>query len=273
MISKVRCSLLICMLTLGTTPLLATNFCWWCNGKAEKKKDLALVKSQIENSNSRVDVLKGEIEELKKQMHALKASFEVSEEYQNVLIKYGDALQNAAQAGDVDVATLLLDKGVDPSTALAKAIRCNQYEIAKTLINYGADVNSVNANKIYLIGQAAFFSSEEIVTLLIENGAQFERVQQGIDGNPLKEGQTPLQWAVLHGNYGAVKALVNGGAHVDGDGSGGTPLDGASQLKYSDNPQNLELIKFLVNNGATRKNKSYKLPCSVISDYLKSVGK
>ena len=244
------------------------------------KSDISQIKSRldvIENKQkTEVDTLKSEVDGLKQEVQTLKDSFEIANEYQDLLLKYSDALQNAVQAGDANATMLLLDKEADPTPALFQAIRSKQYEAAKILINNGADVNSTTPNGVYLIAVASMVSSGEIVALLIENGAQVDRIN---NSNGFQY-QTPLHWAAQKGNFGTVKALVNGGAKVDGnEGCFSTPLEAASNnLKCSDNPENLELIKFLVNNGATRLKKVYNEGnrqniCPVINDYLKSVNR
>ncbi len=90
------------------------------------------------------------------------------------------------------------------------------------------------------------------------------------------------------GNFDAVVALVNNGAEINLCGClqvyaawrRGTPLDYAAyNLKFSDNPKNLDLVKFLVENGGRREYPNYigdsgcVPPCTVINGYLKSVCK
>jgi len=94
----------------------------------------------------------------------------------------------------------------------------------------------------------------------------------------------------MKGNYDAVVALIESGSDVDGripfqkpngfQGIFETPLDmAAKNLTYRDNPQNLELVKYLVAQGATRRVRGYHgdqhggLECPVISGYLKSVSR
>jgi hypothetical protein len=78
--------------------------------------------------------------------------------------------------------------------------------------------------------------------------------------------------------------IIEGGAAVNANSdqypADGTPLDCAAKcLKYADNSQNLELVRVLVANGATRTTQKYHGDqyssdmCPVISGYLKSVGK
>ena len=95
--------------------------------------------------------------------------------------------------------------------------------------------------------------------------------------------ETPLHVACKNGNYEAVIALVENGVDVDGripkninynhNGLRDTPLDiSAKNLKYKDNPTHLDLVKFLVSHGATRRTGGNAL-CPVIHGYFQSVNK
>lgn len=209
-----------------------------------------------------------------------------------LLVQYGNnpeglsAMHYAVKSGDVNAVSLLLSCGADPNakykehTALTRAARYNQFEVAKILLESGADVNFFasegDQQKGYALNYAAEFGSGDLVNLLIEHGALLDEIYPKIK-------ITPLHTAAKTGNYEAVVALVNNGEdkvnaslsqYLTNNSHYGTPLDwAASNLTYQDNPQNLELIKFLVEHGANRKNRSGDLRCPVIQGYLQSVGK
>ena len=97
----------------------------------------------------------------------------------------------------------------------------------------------------------------------MEFGAKLNCVNDKIN---FKYPITPLHIACGAGNFEAIVELLNNGARIDGftnlqikepsslDWHDGTPLDWAiRELTYKDNPLNLEIIKYLVENGATRR--------------------
>lgn len=228
-------------------------------------------------------------------------------ELQQVIIKYGNnpdsmsTLHYAIKMGDVNAVNLLIANGADVNstcldcrsprtiTALSRAAIYNQLEIARILLNSGADVNFAPFDDCYYpIYYSAEFGSADLVTLLIENGAKLNSVKPipELNGIPIRTPETPLHIAAKTGNYDIVVALVNEGAPIDGNirnpqgGCEGTPLEwAANNLKYSENPQNLELVRFLVDHGATRwqikyhENEFCRNMCPVISGYLKGIGR
>lgn len=241
-----------------------------------------------------------------------------SKELGHVLAQYSNnpygmpALHYAIQMGDANAVNLLLANGADVNSvyrdfypnqisisALSRAAICNNLEIAQILLGYGADIDFLptEENCCYPIKYAAEFGSGDLVTLLIAHEAKIDRIKQCRYGSDVYEDiptwifpETPLHVACKKGNYDAVVALLNAGANIDARlpnpvpngpvDCRETPLEyAANNLKYNDNPQNLELIKLLVAHGATRRVRKYhdnqynSTLCPVISGYLKSVGK
>lgn len=276
------------------------------------------LQKEIDDLREKVEKLEEQQRELLTTINSAKADFasyndtqkkkiEGMNEIQQIMNHYGNnpdgmsALHYAIKKGDLYAVNLLIANGADVNstemvfrpqttfTALTRAVVCNQLEIAKLLIALGADVNlSPYKDCCYPIYYAAESSSGDLVMLLIENGSILDKIHPQHNE---QNAQTPLHYACKSGNYEAVVALVNGGAKIDGNAppqnigvnhwNEGTPLDWAAcNLTYKDNPQNLELIKFLVNNGARRRFQRYNgegnhnyLPCSVINGYLISVGR
>lgn len=286
------------------------------------KKRLDVIESkQNENNRAEVEALKSEIDTLKNQISSFQGEFngkfadqqiqlKDSKEIEETLVKYGNnpdgmsALHYAIKVGDANAVKLLLSKGADvyssqmfsdsknttpiPYNALTMAARYNQLEIAQILLNYGADVNIASRDDLpSALYYAAQFGSGDLVSLLLENGAIIDTIYSHpkhvrVSGEP-----SPLYRACEVGNYEAVVAFVNAGLDVNGNCNFSlqwdSPLDAAARkLRYCDNPQNLELVKFLVKNNARRGTRSYnenghgngyRLPCEVINGYLQSVGK
>ena len=281
---------------------------------AELKSELASMKKEIETIKnlkcvSELASIRNEVDDIKKQKcvveNDLMGKYEEqqrgladSKELQQILIKYGNnpdgmsALHYAIKKGDLNAVSQLIENGADVNsvtmdfapqtcvTALSRAAQFNQFEIAQILINNDADVNFAgNEDGFYPIHYAAKSGSGHLMLLLIENGAALDRVSPKKCQSP----QAPLHIAVKAGNYETVVTLVEAGADINADSEciPGTPLDAAGRyLKYLDNPKNLELVKFLVKNGAIRRTRNYYAEdgynndfCPVISGYLKSLGK
>jgi len=100
-------------------------------------------------------------------------------------------------------------KEVGTGTALIAAINGKQYSSAKFLVDHGADVN-LRGGYAYAtpLHHAAFGGSVDICALLILEGAEIEAMEEKHQG-------TPLQWAVVSGKRGTVKALLASGAKVN----------------------------------------------------------
>lgn len=275
----------------------------------QQKSSLVNLRNGVDSNNSDIASLWQELDELKHQvctqpiellgrLEEQQKGLVDSKELEHILIKYGNnpygmsALHYAIKIGDINAVYLLIANGADVNTvqlnysgehlisALSMAAHSNQLEIAQLLIQHGADVNFFPYEKCtYAISYAVEFASGELVTLLIENGAMLDRTHQ-INQRPDKYTYTPLHVAVKAGNLQAVIALVEGGAKINGNSDGhvehfnqGTPLDWAAcLLRYSDNPRNLDLVTYLVENGGYRRATS-KGACPVIMGYLESKGR
>jgi ankyrin repeat protein len=100
-------------------------------------------------------------------------------------------------------------------------------------------MNKMSAHQISLLSKNVSF--EEVIYLVEEKGADIEVVNE--------EGLTPLLIASINEKYNIVKYLISKGANVNAQGS--------IKHGYIDTPlmfychrNNLEMIKFLVKNGA-----------------------
>lgn len=281
------------------------------------KERLEAIEAQ-QKDNAEIVALHSEIEVLKNQIHSFQSELNRkledqqqqltdSKDVEDILIKYSSnpdglsALHYAIKVGDVNVVNLLLARGADINsididagayysfTTLTRAARYNQLEITHILLTHGADVYLAGREDFpSALSYAAEFGSGDLVTLLIENGAKLDRMfthpLYKLKDDQRNDERTPLHKACTAGNYEAVVVLVNSGANInifsEHNDHRETPLDCAAQLRYIDNPQNLDLVKFLVEHGAKRKYGSYNDPkgprhirCDVINGYLKSVNR
>ena len=147
------------------------------------------------------------------------------------------SLAEACSAGKLDQVAAYLK--ADPASASTRspdgfpvagmAVFFGHPEIARLLIEAGADVNaaSTNAQKVALIHSAAAAPSIEIVRLLIEKGANVNAVQEG--------GFTPLHEAAAQGDRTMAEVLLQAGANPSAKTADGqTPADIAAARKHPD---------------------------------------
>lgn len=126
---------------------------------------------------------------------------------------YGSELADAARAGDAaQVRTLVaaargaeLDEpGRDGMSPLMWAAQANDLQIARLLLEAGADANLGNRFGMTPLWLAATSSSPELVELLLLHGA-------GADVG-LPHGETPLMAAARAGDAGSIELLLAAGA-------------------------------------------------------------
>jgi ankyrin repeat protein len=128
-----------------------------------------------------------------------------------------DIFEASAFTGQVERGKALLD--ADPSLATAwspdgftplhLAAYFGQDEMAKFLVDHGADVNAVSRNPMALqpLHSAASSRSAGIVRLLLERGAAVNAKQHG--------GYTPLHAAASNGDVATTELLLSFGANPE----------------------------------------------------------
>ena len=150
-----------------------------------------------------------------------------------------------------EVAKLLIEHGADidikdnrGNTPLYQACFKNNTEIAKLLIEYGADVNIKNKDGYTPLSMACSNDNTELVKLLIEHGAD-----KSVNIKD-KYGYTSLYLACSHNYTEVAKLLIEYGADVNiKDTYGYTPLSMACAKN------NTELVKLLLEHGADVNSK------------------
>ena len=119
----------------------------------------------------------------------------------------------AAALGEVQLLKQLLEGGTDVAarssdgfTPLHLAAFFNQPEVVSLLLDKGAEVNAVadNPSRVCPLHSAAACGAVEIVKQLLESGADANAAQHG--------GWTALQSAAKHGNQDMVDLLLQHGA-------------------------------------------------------------
>ena len=156
------------------------------------------------------------------------------------------ALFIAVENNQLSATKFLLENGAYPDitdkendTPLMRAMYYNRPEIAKLLIEYGANVNT-SYNDDFVLTWATFNNYTDIVRLLIEKGANIECY------NPV--GCTPLIIA-SYGNYEICEFLIQNGADVNARRSKTSNKDWTS-LMYASYNSKLDIMKLLLENGA-----------------------
>lgn len=157
-------------------------------------------------------------------------------------------LHGAASNGSLELVKLLVSKGakvnaVDKefSMPLAKAVQADNLEIAKFLLEQGADKTINHSDDEF---QTAIFKarSAKMAQLLIANGANVSDRD--------KKGQAILLHAIVcHLDFDLLKVLLQNGADINArDDSGTTALLRAAQHPYERDDKNC--VQFLLENGA-----------------------
>lgn len=157
-------------------------------------------------------------------------------------------LYGAAQNGSLELVKLLVSKGakvnaVDKyfSRPLAKAVQADNLEIAKFLLEHGADKTINHSDDEF---QTAIFKarSAKMAQLLIANGANVSESD--------KKGLSVLLHAVANYlDFDLLKVLLQNGADINArDKSGTTALLWAAQHPYERDDKNC--VQFLLENGA-----------------------
>ena len=137
------------------------------------------------------------------------------------------ALMRSASSGRIEIARLLLQSGADPHAMTARRetamiCACRAYaedaEMALLLIEYGAEPDVVDQHGLGALRLAASSGNTATLSALLTAGLR-------VDGYP-DEPATPLQMASRAGQTEAVRILIAHGAAIDGKGNGGleTPL-------------------------------------------------
>ncbi|KAI1292603.1 ankyrin repeat-containing domain protein [Xylaria venustula] len=137
------------------------------------------------------------------------------------------ALFRACRAGEFEIAALLLDASAQPdashgeATQIGELAASNSSEAIDFLLAHGAAADSQDSLSRILLQRAAERGHSELCQTLIARGA---------DSNIKKGNETLLGYLTAKGNKEAVEALIKGGADIEGiDELAQTPLGRAAQ--------------------------------------------
>ena len=169
----------------------------------------------------------------------------------------------ATQDGTIEVARLLIEKGADinardkgGSSVLAQAASSNNVEVASLLIARKAEVNTVDEGGYTPLTIAALNGdrSAAMVRLLLEHGAKVN-VKSGETAEVVKNGPigigyvTPLHGAAAQSNAESVEALLKAGADVSA-----RDVRKATPLVFAvaNDHANPKVVQLLLAHGAAR---------------------
>ena len=199
----------------------------FCSMLASRELDLG--------SQFAVAIEKGDLEKVK----ALIASGAKPD----TLIEYGEhkitPLMKASWDGELEIAKFLLDSGADVNavdegnaSALFSALNRDHVEVVQLLIDRGAKLNIRNSYQFTPMTQAGAAGNEAIIRILVKAGGNLKEETHGI---------TPLMFAVASKKVDIVRLLVELGAPVDqvSSMSGQTALISAI---YTGNPEMVQAL-------------------------------
>lgn len=273
------------------------------------------LQKEVISLRDEITELKEQLGKLSATINSAKADFSLNhdeqnrkiadmDEFQHIFTQYANnadglspAFIYAIKIGDVNAIQRFIDKGIDVtsqsamSVAFSIAVKNNQLEAAQIFLNLGADPNfSIDKFGYLPIYYAAESGSADLVNFLLDVGAPLHSISN--KEKKTKYPITPLHIACGSGNFEVIKALIDRRARIDGlinlkeeepqylNWQQGTPLDWAiCKLTVKNNSENLDIIKFLVENGASRRvfnlyahGASDCVHCPVINEYLQNIG-
>uniref|UniRef100_A0A915IPA7 Uncharacterized protein n=1 Tax=Romanomermis culicivorax TaxID=13658 RepID=A0A915IPA7_ROMCU len=178
------------------------------------------------------------------------------------------ALSLAVYEGELMIVKILLDTGranVDKlscdssgrlETPLFSACRLGRKEIAVLLIEYGADVNTVDFYMHSPLWISTRERHEDLVQILIKNGAYLNSVD--------KYSQCPLYIATkFNGRVNLAKGLIRHGCKIDL-----TDADGRGALYWSFINRQFDIFKMLLDAGAHINHKTKAFLMQTANDDL-----
>jgi len=157
-----------------------------------------------------------------------------------------DEIHDAVRSGNFGKIKMLLKShgewlnGVDQNqkTPLHLALESGHIDIARYLIEQGADINLKDKDMASPLHNAAFLGNLEILSILLKKGAASIN-----EGN--FRGQTPLHFACERGHPEVVTRLLDAGADIEA-----RDMLGRTPLMVTSVGRNMEVAKILVKRGA-----------------------
>ncbi|KAI6170439.1 Alpha-latroinsectotoxin-Lt1a-like protein [Aphelenchoides bicaudatus] len=130
-------------------------------------------------------------------------------------------------------------------TLLHLAARNGYYSTAKALINKDPSlINATDKDNWYPIHYGAFKGHCDIISLLLENGADVNSLAK-FDDDPNSPSVSPLYLAARKGHVGCVRVLLDNGANINHQTS-----EGESAIHIASKEGHYDVVKLLVERGA-----------------------
>ncbi len=163
-----------------------------------------------------------------------------------VLAAPADEIHDAVRSGNLEKVKTILQSHAEwlnipdqnQKTPLHTALESGHVEIAKYLIEKGADINLKDKDKAAPLHNAAYLGSLDVVDLLLKKGAASLN-----EGN--FRGQTPLHFACERGHFEVATRLLDAGADIEA-----RDLIGRTPLMTTALSGNMEIAKELIKRGA-----------------------
>ena len=153
-------------------------------------------------------------------------------------------LHLAARHSSLDVAKLLINRGADVDamdkddrTPLHYAVRKNSLDVAKLLLDRGADVDAMDKDDRTPLHYAVRKNSLDVAKLLLDRGADVDAMD--------KDDRTPLHYAVRKNALDVAELLLDRGADVDA-----MDKDDRTPLHYAALKNSVDGAKLLLDRGA-----------------------
>lgn len=142
--------------------------------------------------------------------------------------------EDSGEASEVDID----DQDMVGRTQLIRAIMEDEIELAKKLVEAGADLSLSDLQGMTALMWAAFKGQTEIVGMLIDEGADIEAYNND-------EGETPLLLATAEGHNKIVELLLDKGADIEAKNS-----QGETAFILAAYNGHIEIVELLIDRGA-----------------------
>lgn len=159
-------------------------------------------------------------------------------------------LWEAVKKGDMAVVKEMFAAGMNANSSLIlkqdkplmTAINAKQVDMAKFLVESGADVNYSGNQGLNALILSAGVMPVEFIGYLLEKGAKIDAADE--------QGGTPLHWAAYHGRTDAIEFLLSKGADLKISGTGFAPTaNGGTAMHKAAMKNRAEAVKLLAKKG------------------------